>query len=120
MKFALYLLFYPFRIIFHHMKIEELFTRNRPVRGILSIKNMLTGRTYLTATEDAVNDITKERFSLDLGTHRSAELQKDYSETGLELFSIDLEKEAGSDEDLRALLERTEKEYKDQGISLYR
>lgn len=102
------------------MNIEELYTRDKPVRGLISIRNLLSGKVYLTATEDAVNDITEERFSLDLGSHRSSELQKDYSETGLELFSIDLEKEAGSDEDLRALLERTEKEYKDRGISLYR
>lgn len=114
------MLFYPFRIIFHHMKIEELFTRNRPVRGILSIKNMLTGRTYLTATEDAVADIKKERFALDLGSHVSDELQKDYSETGLELFSIDLEIEAGPDDDLKALLDKTAREYTEKGISLYR
>ena len=81
------------------MNIEELY-----VRGLISIRNLLSGKVYLTATEDAVNDITKERFSLDLGSHRSAELQKDYSETGLELFSIDLEKEAGSGDDLSKMI----------------
>lgn len=102
------------------MNIEELYTRDKPVRGLISIRNLLSGKVYITATEDAVNDITKERFSLDLGTHRSADLQKDYSETGLELVSIDLEKEAGSGDDLSTLLEMTEKEYQDRGIILYR
>ena len=102
------------------MNTEELFTRNKPVRGILSIRNLLTGRVYLAATEDAVKDIQKERFALDLGSHGSEELQKDYSETGLELFSIDLEREAGPDEDLAELLEKAAGEYIAEGISLYR
>ena len=102
------------------MDIEELFTRNKAVRGILSVRNLLTGQIYLTATEDAVRDIRKERFSLDLGTHRSAELQKDYSETGLELFSIDLEREADETEDLSDLLAWTVKEYEEKGVRIYR
>ncbi len=102
------------------MNTEELFTRNKPVRGLLSIKNILTGKIYLLTTENAVNDIKRERFALDLGTHRSKELQDDYAATGLELFTIDLEREAEDGEDLAMLLEDALKEYREKGIILYR
>ena len=85
------------------MESQEIFTRPAPVRGIISIRNLRSGRMLLLATEDAVASFPQERFALDLGMHRARELQKDYEETGLELFSIDLDTEAGGDADLAAL-----------------
>lgn len=90
-----------------------------PVRGIIVIKNLKTGRAYLTAAEDAVKAFRSERFSLDLSMHPSKELQEEYSSLGLELFTIELDTPAGADDDLEALLEKRKAEYEKEGISLY-
>ncbi len=98
---------------------DNIFTRKERVRGILSITNLSTGRIYLAETEDAVASFRSERFSLDLGMHRNRELQREYSETGLELFSIDLDAEAGESQDLGELLEQRISFYREKGTPLY-
>lgn len=57
--------------------------------GILCIKNIFSGRCFLSLSRDLGKDITSSRFDLDLGTHRCASLQADYDETGLEAFVIE-------------------------------
>ena len=101
------------------MESQEIFTRPAPVRGIISIRNLRSGRMLLLATEDAVASFPQERFALDLGMHRARELQKDYEETGLELFSIDLDTEAGGDAGLAALLAERKAYWQGKGVSLY-
>ena len=103
------------------MRMQDygIFSRPGKIRGIISIRNLKTGKTLLEKTEDAVKSFRDERFRLDLGMHQAAELQKEYESLGLELFSIDLEKEAGNDDDLDRMLEETEKEYRSKGIPLY-
>ena len=101
------------------VKNDDIFSRPDPVRGIIAIRNLKNSRIYLTTTEDAVRDFQKERFSLDLGMHKSGELQNEYSSLGLELFTIELDKEAGKDEDLNALLDERKAFYTSLGVRLY-
>ena len=56
---------------------------------------------------------------LDLGLHKCQELQEDYKTTGLELFVIDLVKNANEEDDLDALLSETITEFTAKGITLY-
>lgn len=102
------------------MESTEIFTRTQPVRGIISIRNLRDDRIYLKTTEDAVRSFSDERFRLDLGMHEATELQSDYSSIGLELFSIDLDKEALPAESLPALLEERKAFWKGRGFILYR
>lgn len=101
------------------MDCEDIFTRKGPVRGIVAIKNLKDDRIFLLETEDAVSSFSKERFALDLGIHKAEALQSDYSKTGLELFSIELDCEAPADADLPALLRERKEYWKEKGFTLY-
>ena len=101
------------------MDISDIFSRPGKVRGILIIKNLKTGRSFLKKTEDAVKSFKDERFHLDLSMHESEELQSEYSSLGLELFTIELDTEAGPYDNLDALLEKRQQELLDNGVSLY-
>lgn len=101
------------------MNTEEIFSSPVPIRGIIAIRNLKTGRTLLEKTEDAIASFKEERFNLDLAMHPSKELQEEYASLGLELFTIDLDTQASNEENLDALLEKRKKEYMEKGISLY-
>ena len=101
------------------MQDYGIFSRPDKVRGIISIRNLKTGKLLLEKTDDAVKSFRDERFKLDLGMHQNASLQKEYTSLGLELFSIDLETEADEGEDLDELLEGRRLAYRDDGTELY-
>lgn len=92
----------------------------KSARGVYRIYNLKTDRSFFGITEDIIKTRAEERFKLDLGMHRCAELQKDYSEIGLELFVIDMAREAREGEALPALLDEVIKEATASGLSLYR
>lgn len=97
----------------------DAFFHKEATRGILRIRNLLTGKCYLVKSEDFVKSLKDIRFALDLGFFESDELQKDYEETGLELFAIESECTAEPGEDLDDLLEKKIKEYEEREIELY-
>ena len=51
--------------------------------------------------------------------HKSEELQRDYTETGLELFTIELDTEASPSDNLDELLKKRKEAYEREGIVLY-
>ncbi len=57
--------------------------------GIVAIRNLKTDRCYLFYADNIQEENTKQRFALDLGMHECASLQKDYTETGLEVFRFE-------------------------------
>lgn len=90
------------------------------MRGIISIKNLTNGKVFLTVTENAWKTFKNERFALDMGMHDCQSLQEEYTETGLEVFVIELDQEAGAEDDLTALLEERKEHYRRLGAILYR
>lgn len=96
-----------------------IFARPDKVRGIIAIRNLRNGKVLLEKTENAVKAFRDERFKLDLGIHQAKELQEEYTSIGLELFSLELEKECGKDEDLCTALSECEERYRKEGITLY-
>lgn len=105
--------------IFAHMDINDVFSRPDKIRGVIIIRNLKSGKAYLKTTEDAVKSFSDERFHLDLSMHECEELQEEYTSLGLELFTIELDTEAGPDDDLQTLLEKRENEYRNNGVTLY-
>ncbi len=88
-------------------------------RGLIMIRNLHTARTHLVVSEDIARDIPKIRFQLDLGNYPNQELQEEYDQTGLELYSIDAFLFSDDTEDLSVLLVKKEQELIKQGILLY-
>lgn len=105
--------------IFAHMDINDVFSRPDKIRGVIIIRNLKSGKAYLKTTEDAVKSFSDERFHLDLSMHECKKLQEEYTSLGLELFTIELDTEAGPDDDLQSLLEKRKNEYRNNGVTLY-
>ncbi len=101
------------------MSVPSEFLRNEKIRAIVKITNLKTDEIYLLKSEDAVKSYKDERFKLDLSIHPSKALQKAYTELGLELFLIEIDKEADKDEDLDEALESRKAFYLENGYKLY-
>ena len=101
------------------MAIPKEFLRKDKIRAVCCIRNLKTDERYLYATEDAVASYSKERFKLDLGIHQAKNLQDAYTSLGLELFTIEIDKEADEGENLGALLEERRIYYLERGKKLY-
>lgn len=98
-------------------KLGEFYRKDKVV-GIVKVENMLSGKILLLKSFDVVNEYKNIRFSLDMGTFDNVDLQKDYEETGLELFDISLDKEC-SKENIDETLNDRETYYKSQGRLFY-
>ena len=101
------------------MAIPKEFLRSDKIRAVCVIKNLKTDEMYLYKTEDAVKSYSDERFKLDLGMHENKALQKAYTALGLELFVIEIDKEAREGEDLSLLLDERKRDYLEKGKNLY-
>ena len=54
--------------------------------GVVEIRNLKTDKVWLFWADDIAQESARQRFRLDLGMHECPSLQKDYTETGLEVF----------------------------------
>jgi len=82
------------------------------MRGIIRIFNLQTEKSLLLTSENLTEDIQKIRFDLDLGNFPNKELQDEYEQQGLEIYTIDplliAEKKENLDRLLRQGKERLE------------
>ena len=99
--------------------IPQEFLRKDKIRAIVKIHNLKTDEIYLLKSNDAVKSFKDERFKLDLGMHESSSLQKAYTDLGLELFIIEIDREVYSDESLDLLLLERTNYYKNNGFRFY-
>ncbi|MFA6891227.1 MAG: hypothetical protein WCQ66_03980 [Sphaerochaetaceae bacterium] len=91
-----------------------------PQRGLVRVIDLQNDKTLLVASEDIEKDIIDIRFKLDLEMYPCEELQKAYTATGLELFSIEPYLIATSAEDLASLLKAETEKLSRKGVRLYR
>lgn len=91
------------------MKKTHLFS-SHILKGIIRIYNLHTEKTLLLKSENITEDIQKIRFDLDLGNFTNKDLQAEYEEQGLEIYTIEPLLIADDKEDLdKLLLQGTEK-----------
>lgn len=55
-----------------------------------TLTNLKTEKTYHFEAEDAKKAIVDMRFKLDMGVFPDMDLQKEYTDTGLEVFRFDI------------------------------
>jgi len=89
--------------------------QGKRVKGVYRIYNIKTDMSVFGYSDDVAKKCIDERFKLDLGLHENKELQKDYSETGLELFVFECVKETENEDDLEATIDS----FKAKGVKLY-
>jgi hypothetical protein len=69
--------------------IEEA-KNNKPVMGVLSLKNTLTGKQYIEGSMNTDALVNRIRFSLKSGLLKNEALQKDWQELGEANFSFEV------------------------------
>ena len=79
--------------------------------GVVEIRNLKTDKVWLFWADGVAQESASQRFKLDLGMHECASLQKDYTETGLEVFRFDLVEETSDKSRLDAIRENTSNQY---------
>ncbi len=78
--------------------------------GVVALRNLKTDMVYMFFSHDIKRDCVDMRFKLDLGMHPCASLQRDYFQTGLEVFRFDTV-ELTEDEGRLDVLKQGEKLY---------
>ncbi|MCK9582625.1 MAG: GIY-YIG nuclease family protein [Endomicrobiales bacterium] len=61
-----------------------------PEKGIFVIRNVTNNKVFLGSTLSIYGKFNRERFTLNLGTHQNAELQKDWKAFGEDKFSFEV------------------------------
>jgi hypothetical protein len=92
--------------------LKQQFKDNPQPMGVYKISHRTTGKVFIGSGLNVHGIINSQRFQLENGAHRNAELQKDFARFGGEKFSFEvvdiLERKDGRDdyaEDLKALEE---------------
>lgn len=89
------------------------------MRGIIRIHNLQTEKSLLVKSENLAEDIQKIRFALDMGTFPNKELQAEYEEQGLEIYTIEPLLFAEKRENLDKLLLQGLEKLKELAIPTY-
>ncbi|HKM06051.1 MAG TPA: hypothetical protein VJ869_03590 [Sphaerochaeta sp.] len=100
------------------MKKTHLFS-SHIIKGIIRIHNLHTEKTLLLKSENITQDIQKIRFALDLGNFTNKELQNEYEEQGLEIYTIEPLLIAGDKENLDKLLQQGSEKLMELHIPFY-
>ena len=78
--------------------IREYKENPRPA-GIFQVKNTVSGRLLLGATQDLPGMLNRQRFQLEMGSHPDHELQAEWNELGPDAFEIGVLDELSPTED---------------------
>lgn len=100
------------------MKTSHLFS-SHVMRGIIRIHNLQTDKTLLIKSDNLTEDIQKIRFDLDLGNFPCKELQDEYEEQGLEIYTIDALLIAEKKESLDKLLLQGKEKLEELQVPFY-
>ena len=90
------------------------------MRGIIRIHNLQTDKTLLLKSENLTQDIQKIRFDLDLGKFPNKELQTEYEEQGLEIYTIEALLIAEKKENLDRLLKQGKEKLEELAVPFYK
>ena len=58
--------------------------------GIIQVKNNLNGKVFISSTANLKGKINSQRFQLEMGSHKNAELQMEWNRFGEENFSFEV------------------------------
>lgn len=71
-------------------KIKEEYKNTIPPKGIYIIKNNKNGRVFLGSTLNLHGVLNRNRFILNMGSHKNERLQKDWKTFGEETFTLEI------------------------------
>ena len=109
-------------------ELKEEYKQMKLPMGVIIIKSLFEPKCYIDATPNLKGTINRANFELELGSHKSKELQKAWKEFGKDKFTIEvldvLDYDDNKDDyksDLQMLKEIwAEKLEKEQNLSLYK
>ncbi len=65
------------------------YRENPPAAGVFVVRNLIEGRVLVGAAPNVEGRLNRERFSLEMGSHTSKELQADWDRLGPDRFVIE-------------------------------
>ncbi len=98
----------------------QYFLNTEPTKGIIRIFNIQSEKSLLLKSNNIIEDTKNIRFQLDLGMYSNEELQKEYSEIGLELYSIEPILIQENNNTLESLLIEATRLLKEKNIEFYK
>lgn len=97
----------------------QYYLNTEPTKGIIRIFNIQSEKSLILISENIIDDSKNIRFQLDLGMYSNSELQKEYSEIGLEVFAIEPILFQENDEDLNTLLQKAKTLLLEKKVDFY-
>jgi hypothetical protein len=71
-------------------KLKETYKNTVPPKGIFSIKNNKTGKTFLGGSLNLHGVLDKNKFLLEMDSHKNEALQKDWNAFGGDSFTFEI------------------------------
>lgn len=69
--------------------LKAAYRQQAPALGIIALRHLPSGYTLLERSGNAPGALNRQRFELNLGTHRNARLQADWRRDGAAAFRFD-------------------------------
>lgn len=70
-------------------ELKQLAKETKTEAGVYQIRNNRSGKVWIHSSRN-VKTINGQRFMLDMGSHHNKQLQKEWSESGGDAFTIDV------------------------------
>jgi len=71
-------------------EIKREYKERRKTAGVFQVKNLKTGKVLLGSSLNLEGVFNRHKFELRMGSHRNAELQKDWNELGPDSFVFEV------------------------------
>ncbi|MDR1537905.1 MAG: GIY-YIG nuclease family protein [Clostridiales bacterium] len=96
-------------------ELAEEFSKIKVFLGVAAIKNISSGKTFVTSSPNLKNNWITLKMQLNLGTFANKELQKDWNELGETFFAYEIleQKDASDAVDARWEAKQLEKKWMD-------
>lgn len=92
------------------------YKQNPPPSGVYQIKNLVNGKILVGKSSNVNGALNRDRFSLNLGSHRSRELQREWNQFGEENFAFSVLEMLERDDDPRRSYAEELKEMEDRWL----
>ena len=71
-------------------EIKREYKERKKPAGIFQVKNIRNGKVLLGSSLNLEGALNRHRFELEVGSHRSKELQRDWNELGADAFVFEI------------------------------
>ncbi len=89
----------------NRQELKRTYLERKKPAGVFQVKNLVSGKVLLGSSLNLEGPLNAHRFTLQTGTHRNEELQRDYDALGADAFVFEILEEVKQRDDERFNLE---------------